>query len=59
MNTIAETIKQKRLEKGWSIYRLAQELGLFYSTVYGWENGRAPRNTSIKKLEKVLGPVGK
>lgn len=29
-----------RTKKGWSLYRLAKELGLPQQTVYSWANGR-------------------
>jgi len=57
---IGEQIKQLRLARGWSVYRLAKELKMFYSTVHAWDTGkRKPQNASLKKIQKILGPVDK
>ena len=41
--------------KGWSLYRLAKELGLPQQTVYSWANGRTqPSYENMDKLCDVL-----
>ena len=50
---IKETARNK---KGWSLYRLAKELGLPQQTVYSWANGRTqPSYDNMDRLCKVLG----
>ncbi len=45
-----------RNKKGWSLYRLAKELGLPQQTVYSWANGRTqPSYENMDRLCKVLG----
>jgi ribosome-binding protein aMBF1 (putative translation factor) len=52
----AEQIKQKRLEKGWSKYRLAKELDVHWDTIHRWENDEhSPDAKSTLKLAKILG----
>jgi len=49
---IKETARKK---KGWSLYRLAKELGLPQQTVYSWANGRTqPSYENMDKLCRVL-----
>ena len=44
-----------REKKGWSLYRLAKELGLPQQTVYSWANGRTqPSYENMDKLCKIL-----
>jgi DNA-binding Xre family transcriptional regulator len=41
--------------KGWSLYKLAEELGINKPTVYGWQKGHAQPNTrNMDKLCSVL-----
>lgn len=41
MRTLQIRIKETaRKKQGWSLYRLAKELGLPQQTVYSWANGR-------------------
>jgi len=49
---IKETSREK---KGWSLYRLAKELGLPQQTVYSWANGRTqPSYDNMDKLCAIL-----
>ena len=49
---IKETAFKK---KGWSLYKLAQELELTQQTVYSWANGRTqPSYINMDKLCEVL-----
>jgi transcriptional regulator with XRE-family HTH domain len=44
-----------RLKKGWSLYRLAKELGLPQQTVYSWANGRTqPSYENMDRLCDVI-----
>lgn len=45
-----------RVKKGWSLYRLAKELGLPQQTVYSWANGRTqPSYDNMDRLCEALG----
>ncbi len=45
-----------RTRKGWSLYRLAKELGLPQQTVYSWANGRTqPSYENMDRLCEILG----
>lgn len=45
-----------RTKKGWSLYRLAKELGLPQQTVYSWANGRTqPSYDNMDRLCEILG----
>ncbi len=56
MITLKIKIKEiARKKKGWSLYRLAKELGLPQQTVYSWANGRTqPSYDNMDKLCRVL-----
>lgn len=44
-----------RTKKGWSLYRLAKELGLPQQTVYSWANGRTqPSYDNMDRLCDVI-----
>lgn len=44
-----------RSHKGWSLYRLAKELGLPQQTVYSWANGRTqPSYENMDRLCDAL-----
>lgn len=44
------------MKKGWSLYRLAKELGLPQQTVYSWANGRTqPSYDNMDRLCETLG----
>jgi transcriptional regulator with XRE-family HTH domain len=44
-----------RTKKGWSLYRLAKELGLPQQTVYSWANGRTqPSYENMDRLCEVI-----
>lgn len=45
-----------RTKKGWSLYRLAKELGLPQQTVYSWANGRT--QPSYDNMDKLCGIIG-
>lgn len=49
-------IKEKRLEKGWSQYKLAEMSGVSQPTICQIENGnrKYPTYENIKKLAKAL-----
>jgi len=45
-----------RNKKGWSLYRLAKELGLPQQTVYSWANGRTqPSYDNMDRLCEIIG----
>lgn len=49
---IKETARKKQ---GWSLYRLAKELGLPQQTVYSWANGRTqPSYENMDKLCEAI-----
>ncbi len=50
---IKETARKK---KGWSLYRLAKELGLPQQTVYSWANGRT--QPSYENMDKLCEAIG-
>lgn len=58
MSTIADTVKKIRKYKKWTQEKLAQELGVSYSTVNNWERGhRQPHpfmQRQITNLESSL-----
>lgn len=56
MKTLKIRIKEvARKKKGWSLYRLAKELGLPQQTVYSWANGRTqPSYENMDKLCDAL-----
>jgi len=42
--------------KGWSLYRLAKELGLPQQTIYSWASGRTqPSYESLDRLCDIIG----
>lgn len=44
-----------REKKGWSLYRLAKELGLPQQTVYSWANGRTqPSYDNMDRLCEII-----
>ena len=56
MRTLKIRIKEvARTKKGWSLYRLAKELGLPQQTVYSWANGRTqPSYDNMDRLCEVI-----
>ncbi len=56
MKTLKIRIKEvARTKKGWSLYRLAKELGLPQQTVYSWANGRTqPSYDNMDRLCEVI-----
>ena len=45
-----------RIKKGWSLYRLAKELGLPQQTVYSWANGRT--QPSYDNMDRLCESIG-
>lgn len=56
MRTLKIRIKEvARTKKGWSLYRLAKELGLPQQTVYSWANGRTqPSYDNMDRLCEAI-----
>jgi DNA-binding XRE family transcriptional regulator len=51
-----KTIREHRLEKGWTQFQLALEVGVQPQTVYLWESGRRmPGAPQIRKLGRLFG----
>lgn len=50
--TAKERIDELRIKKGWSLNKLAEELGLTNSAVYSWYRKKG-YNPSIKSIEKA------
>ncbi|MBI5885152.1 MAG: helix-turn-helix domain-containing protein [Deltaproteobacteria bacterium] len=53
----AEEIRRLRLSLGWPQETLARELGVSFSTVNRWENGKAVPSPMAKKALAVLAPL--
>ena len=54
--TIAQQIKNARLEKGWTQYELSKRIDVIPMSIYSWEaNKRIPGGKYILKLQEVLG----
>jgi transcriptional regulator with XRE-family HTH domain len=52
---IGQLIRQLRLEMGLTQEQLARELGVTYSSVNRWENGRSkPSPLARQKIEQML-----
>jgi transcriptional regulator with XRE-family HTH domain len=56
VRTLKIRIKEvARTKKGWSLYRLAKELGLPQQTVYSWANGRTqPSYENMDRLCEII-----
>lgn len=55
MKTIGEIIKEKRLAKGWTTYRLANEIGVTHVTIGHWEKTqRFPNALYLTALADVF-----
>jgi len=56
VKTLKIRIKEvARKKKGWSLYRLAKELGLPQQTVYSWANGRTqPSYENMDRLCEAI-----
>jgi len=49
-------LKKYRMDSGYTIYSLADRLGVNYSTISYWENGvKHPRHSMIMELEDLFG----
>ncbi len=56
MENIAEQLKALRRQQGWSQEDLARELGVSFSTVNRWENGKAkPSRLAGNQIARLLG----
>ena len=49
-------IKELRESKGWTLMKLAQEVGVSYTTIQMWDKGVSePNEENMAKLCKILG----
>jgi len=56
METIGNTIKALRIERGWTRRYLAERTGFIEGTIYRWENNlNHPSRLAIHVLEQVFG----
>jgi transcriptional regulator with XRE-family HTH domain len=54
ISKISELIKKIRKKTGWSQEAFAREVGVSFSTVNQWENGkRKPSPLGLKQIEKI------
>lgn len=54
----AELVRNIRKKNGWTQERLAQEMGVAFSTVNGWERGRRkPQPFLMNKLQELANTV--
>lgn len=53
MENIVEQLKALRRQHGWSQEDLARELGVSFSTVNRWENGKAKPSRLAKKTNQA------
>ncbi len=53
---VLDKIEKLRLDRGWSVYRLAEKAGITDKCIYNWYN----RNTmpSIETIEKICEAFG-
>lgn len=52
----AKRLKKYRLNAGYSIYSLAERMGVNFSTISYWENGdKFPRHKKMMELEDIFG----
>ncbi|MFC1584571.1 multiprotein-bridging factor 1 family protein [Fibrobacterota bacterium] len=52
---ISKAVREIREKNGWTQEKMAQELGVSFSTVNGWENGRRqPQPFLMRRLEEML-----
>lgn len=55
MENIAEQLKALRRQHGWSQEDLARELGVSFSSVNRWENGKAkPSKLAQARIKQLL-----
>jgi putative transcriptional regulator len=51
-------IRESRLKLGWSLQRLAHEVGVSQSTLHRWEHRHTkPSSLAIRQLERILDRV--
>ena len=56
---VAQAIRSKRAERGWTQAKLAAKLGVSRGQVNRWEQGRlVPGHINRARLMRVLGPDG-
>jgi DNA-binding transcriptional regulator YiaG len=57
---ISKLIRELRLETGLTQEQFAAELGVTYSTINRWENGRSkPSPLAMQKISEMLRQMGK
>lgn len=53
--TLGETLKQARIEQGWSIRQLAEIVGISHTAICNYENDKfEPRISHLKWLAEAL-----
>lgn len=56
MTNTPKKLKKYRMDAGFTIYSLADRVGVHYSSVSGWENGKKfPRMDKLMALEDLFG----
>lgn len=54
--TVLEKIEQRLQDRGWSIYRLAQEAGISYNTLSNlWRRGNEPKLETLEAICRGFG----
>lgn len=55
MKTVGQIIREKRIERSWSLAQLAMKIGADPSTISKWETqNRTPNKKFVKKLVKLF-----
>lgn len=53
---LPKRLKKYRMDAGYSIYSLADRMGVHFSTISYWENGKKfPRQHKMMELEELFG----
>lgn len=53
--TLGETLKQARIEQGWSVRQLAEITGISFMAIYNYERDKTePRISHLKWLAEAL-----
>lgn len=56
MKTVGQIIREKRLERNWSLTQLAMKIGADRSTISKWENDHnSPTLYFVEELMRVFG----
>jgi transcriptional regulator with XRE-family HTH domain len=54
--TLGDSLKQYRLENGYTAFELSLELNVYNSTIYKWENNHIkPQGKNLNKIIKFMG----